>query len=103
MDIFLRVTVKNLIETFIAGYLNSIVMFRQSVHDTDQSGALGQISDAVSGLIFPPRDGEVGVPFTARICWRYVKESALRAHVFISARLGVNSFTRLCNKEKRDG
>ena len=67
MHVFVRVTVENLIEAFLAGNLNNVIMLSQGVHDTDQSGALSQVSDAVARLIFPPGHRKVGVPLTIRI------------------------------------
>ena len=78
MLVQLNVSVKNLIESFLAAHINHIIVLGVQVNNAQLSCLLSQGAYA-EGLIFPPRLAEtVGVPFRVRHDWRNVKVAAQR-------------------------
>ena len=65
-------------------------MLGQRVDDSNLSCLLGKCTDAVAGLVLPPRNGEVGVPVAVGICGWDVEEATLWAHELLRTSLGVD-------------
>ena len=95
VHVCIRVTVQNLIKTLLGGNLDGVIMLGQSVEDSNQSRALCQVTDAVTGLVLPPGHREIGIPFRIRLCRWHVQESTMRAHKLCRASLLINVSARL--------
>lgn len=80
MNIFVQVTVENLVEALLRGDFNNVVMLGERIYDSNLTCSPRQITDTVASLVFPPGDGEVWLPISIWFRRRHVQKATLRAH-----------------------